>query len=359
VACVLCINASEFIGVLLVANLKLGIQASKRVRGKNMIQQKRKKTRGFSLLEIAIVLLIIGLAFGMIVGVTGSLREGQQRSTVRTQLDTIDTALANFVAQYKRLPCPANGTFASGALGAGIETLWGGPVTPPTIGTCNPNNQANGVVPWVSLGLSEADATDPWGGRISYRVDPALATGSTFPRLMDMSNCDPASTGLADGSGRCSTPVPPCGASLDCTSPGEFLKNKGLDVWDGVNGAAGWALRQNNRSAGTGAAYVLISHGVSGAGAYNKNGGTTQPGTMIIGTDEAVNLNGNPLRPTPPVPVAAPGPLSPLPVPSMPNTYRDAPLNDRPTTVHFDDYLSHPTIMTVLMKANLGPRAHP
>jgi type II secretory pathway pseudopilin PulG len=310
-----------------------------------MIQQKRDRAQGFSLIEIAFVLLIGGLAFGMIVGVTGSLREGQQRSTVRMQLETIDTALANFVALYKRLPCPANGAIDSGTAGVGLETLWAGPTTPPAIGTCNPNSQANGVVPWVSLGLTEADATDPWGGRISYRVDPALANGITFPRLMDMSNCDPSSIvpiSPFPAIGACKTPVLPCTNTTGCTSPSEFLFNKGLDVWDGVNGVTGWNVRQNNRSIGTGAAYVLISHGPSGRRAYNR-GGVLQLGSIVVATnDEDRNHNGLAV------------------VLSDQNTsYRDAPMNDRATAVHFDDYLSHPTIMTVLMKANLGPRAHP
>jgi type II secretory pathway pseudopilin PulG len=310
-----------------------------------MIQQKRKKTRGFSLIEIALVLLIGGLAFGMVITATSSMREGTQRSTVRTQLDTIDAALANFVAQYKRLPCPANGTVASGAVGAGQETLSPGPppATLPPIGTCNPNNQSNGIVPWVTIGLSEADVTDPWGGRISYRVDPALAGGGPLPRLMNMSNCDPSSNlgGVAVGGG-CKVPAPPCTANAGCTSPTEFLLNKGLDVWDGVNGAIGWNVRQNNRGAGTGAAYVLISHGVSGTAAYNSLG-LLQPGNITAGTDELPNRNN--------VALVLPATLG--------STYRDAPMNDRATAAHFDDYLSHPTIMSVLIKANLGPRAHP
>jgi prepilin-type N-terminal cleavage/methylation domain-containing protein len=323
------------------------------------MQNKIKKARGFSLVEVAMALVIGGIAVGMIITVTLSLRDGTQRSTIRTQLDTIDTALANFVAQNKRLPCPASGAVPTGNPNVGQETLWLGPALPSLIGSCNPNTQSDGIVPWVTLGLSEADVTDPWGGRITYRVDPALATGSTFPRFMDMSNCDPSSTGLVSAVGGCKAPVSPCTANANCTSPAEFLRNKGLDVWDGINGAAGWALRQNNRGAGTGAAYVLISHGPSGRGAYNKNGGVTQPGSIPPGTDEAINNNGIALLPLPPAPVAAPGPLSPLPVSSLANTYRDAPLNDIATTAHFDDYLSHPTIMSVLNRANLGPRAHP
>lgn len=312
-----------------------------------MIVQQNKKRLGFSLIEIAIVLIIVGLALGMIFNLTGSMREGQQRTSVRTQLETIDTALANFVAQFKRLPCPANGTIASTAAGAGQETLSAGPppVALPPKGTCNPNNQVNGVVPWVTLGLTESDITDPWGGRITYRVDPALAASSPFPQLMDMSNCDPSSVVPASpfpAIGACKTPVPSCTNTVGCTSPSEFLFNKGLDVWDGVNGVAGWNARQNNRSVGTGAAYVLISHGVSGAGAYN-NRGVLQPGSIAVGTDETPNRNNVALV---------------LP-PTLASTYRDAALNDRTTAVHFDDYLSHPTIMNVLMKANLGPRAHP
>lgn len=45
---------------------------------------------------------------------------GQQTGS-SAGLSKIDAALANFVAQYKRLPCPANGAIASGSPNAGIE----------------------------------------------------------------------------------------------------------------------------------------------------------------------------------------------------------------------------------------------
>lgn len=291
--------------------------------------------RGFTLVEMAIVLLIIGLSLGMVLNISTGMRDSQNRQLAKTKLATLDTALANFVAQNRRLPCPANGTIASGAANAGLETL------NVATGLCNPANQVNGVIPWVSLGLSEEDATDPWNARITYRVDPQLARNLPSP-LMNMSNCDPAGTGGTGAGGACQTPTPPCTSNpATCTSPTNFLANKGLDVWNGVGGAAGWANRQNNRVTGSGAAYVIISHGPSGTNAYNSSG-ALQPGTIAAGTDETPNLNNQA------VPVAS----------AQATTYRNAPLNDVATAAHFDDYLSHPTIMSVLNKVGLGPRAH-
>lgn len=317
-----------------------------------MLNYSSRHKQGFTLLEMAIVIVIIGLALGVVMQASRGLRDSENRSLVQKKLTILDTALAQFVAVNKRLPCPANGTIASGALNAGMES------PSPATGTCNPATQIYGVVPWVTLGLTEEDATDPWMARMTYRVDPALT--QTASRLMDMSNCDPSSSGGGlDASSGCKTPVPPCSGGTGCSSPSDFLLNKGLDVWDGLNGAPGYAARQNNRTNGTGAAYIIISHGPTGSGAYNKNGASgplfaTQPGSLSIanpsppppsltgGTDELPNYNG----------------LAVVVTSTQANVYRAAPLNDIVTLAHFDDYLSHPTLMTVLNKANLGPRAH-
>ncbi len=303
-----------------------------------------KSCPGFTLVEMAIVLLILGLALGMVLNMSSGMRDAQNRQLVRTQLNTLDTALANFVAKNRRLPCPAVGTIASGALNAGVEAISLGPppVTNPPVGDCNPITQINGVVPWVTLGLTESEGSDPWFGRISYRVDPVLARAAPFPALMNMSDCDPSGTAPAGAGGICQIPIPPCTGAAGCTSPTNYLTNKGLDVWNGVGAAIGWATRENNRAAGTGAAYVIISHGPSGTGAYNSSG-ILQPGSIVAGANnETQNLNNRV--------VAIPSVLA--------TTYRDAQLNDIAAAAHFDDYLSHPTIMSVLNKANLGPRAH-
>lgn len=291
-----------------------------------------------------------------------------KQTGIGTTLTRIDTAMANFVALNKRLPCPANGTIASGALNVGVETLSAAGATK---GTCIPANQVSGGVPWVTLGLAENDATDPWNGRITYRVFPplamqaqAIAPSPLTPvpppyGLMDMTECDPSGTsvnpkpvtGLCGGYStvtictRCTPSVLPCDAANlgNCVSPAHYLANKGLIVQDGSGNFL------NNPATGAGAAYVIISHGPTGAGAYNKNG-TYQPGNIVIpnplpppptlaaGTNEIPNRNNQPLTGA--------------------TIFMDAQPNSTLTAAHFDDYLSHPSIATVLNRANLGPRAH-
>ena len=243
----------------------------------------------------------------------------------------IDQALANFVAQNKRLPCPANGTIASGVLNAGVETLV------VATGLCNPADQHNGVVPWVTLGISESDAADPWNGRITYRVQPALA--SNLLKLMDMSWCDPAGTPtVVFGLALACTPA--C-VGATCTNPLSFLYSKGLRVQDGAGDwlnqpAPAWlgapAPPPPNSS---GAAYVLISHGPTGAGAYNK-AGIVQAGSTPAGSNETPNFAAMPLTGA--------------------TIFIDAAQNASANLTHFDDYLSHPTIATVLGHAGLGAR---
>jgi prepilin-type N-terminal cleavage/methylation domain-containing protein len=326
---------------------------------KKMSNHISNPSNGFTLVEMALVLVIIGLTVTMLLQVSSGMRDAQNRLLVRSELTVVDTALANFVAQNKRLPCPADGTLASGAALAGVETLVS------ATGICGATavlqTQTNGVIPYVTLGLSLSNVTDPWNTLFTYRVDPQLASNVTS--LMNMTNCDPVGTAIAASNpatsvGGCittlttPTQVTPCISSSpvgNCTSPANFLANKGLDVWNA-------AINQvNNRVLGTGAAYVLISHGPNGIGAYNSNGTLQSVGSGVLGVYELPNENGKAIA---------------LPATST-TAYQDTALNDTQVVpactpmpcvsmslLHFDDYLSHPTILSVLNTANLGPRAN-
>jgi len=115
-----------------------------------------------------------------------------------------------------------------------------------------------------------------------------------------------------------------------------YLQNKGLAV-KSVGGTD--LMFPNGNPAGTGpftgAAYVLISHGESGGGAYLDTG---QPfaGTTTDGTEEQKNY----------------------PSLGLQAYYVD----DQPTDVagaaHFDDVVVRPSVLSVATKAGLGPRSH-
>ena len=114
---------------------------------------------GFSLVELAIVLLIVALLIGGMLVPLSAQRDIQNINDTQRQLASINEALLGFAADQRRLPCPAipNTT--------GIENPVGG-------GACT--NNFDGFLPAITLGLSSTDAQgyaiDAWGNRIRYSV---------------------------------------------------------------------------------------------------------------------------------------------------------------------------------------------
>ena len=277
---------------------------------------------GFTLIEIVVVLLILSVLIAMATAITRGVMAGQKRSLTATRMAGVDTALMLYVQQQRRLPCPGDGTIASTAANPGLEVRTAG-------GVCT-GNQQNGVVPWRTLGITENDATDGWDHRITYRVAPPLALDGG----MDMSKCDPAGVDTTPVAGVCDTACT-SSALTSCTNPNQFLGTIGLEVRssDGVTKVMDPAAGSN-----TGAAYVLISSGESGGGAYLSSG-NLGASTVGDGTQELKNYASQPF--TPGV-----------------TYYVDNPLVDTQNLNHFDDVVSRPSILSIASKAGLGPRAH-
>lgn len=288
-----------------------------------------RNSRGFTLVEIAVVIVIVAMVIALFASMTTALMSSQRRQTTNNHLAMVDAALVQFVIQNQRLPCPAMGTLASGVTNAGLEVAGRD-----SVNGCP--DEVNGVVPWATLGMAESDATDGWGRRITYRVSPPLAGDNA----MNMFWCDPAGTGSTNGaqslclSTGCNTTAMTT-ATTACTSPANFLGtavngvNKGLQVQD-TGGNVVMAPPAN------GAAYVLISAGESGGGAYTGGGGLA-PSTTTDGTLEQVNYANKVLQPA----------------------YVDGQTSDvAGAATHFDDVVVRPTVLSVITRAGLGPRAH-
>ena len=280
-----------------------------------------RRPSGFTLIEVVVVLLIFGFVLAMAAAVTRGVLASQNRSITTSRMAGVDNALMQFVQQQKRLPCPADGSLDSSSNNAGVEAR--------NAGACT-GNQANGVVPWRTLAITETDATDGWNRRLTYRLDATLGADSG----MDMSACDPAGTGGLVG-GRCNAP-PACSSAspANCTPPATFLQNKGLTV----KTVAGVVVMDPTAVVPTGAAYVVISAGETGGGGY-LNSGTLGASTVTDGNEEMKNY-------------ASQGYVAGV------TYYLDDALNTTSGATHFDDVVSRPSVLSLANKASLGPRAH-
>lgn len=271
------------------------------------ISRSHHRQHGFSLLPIAVFLLLsLAIFFASSLLLKTSRASGQVDVTL-ANLTRINEAIIAYVAVNGRLPCPADPATQDGRAKPETETT-----------ACT---NGGGVVPWTTLGISQDIVQDGWFRLISYRVLDG-GTGLTQANGASMVNCDikiPYGPVPLPGNGLCQDPINPATRNLDA----QFLAGKGLQV----NNAA---TILSNR-----VAYVLISHGESGYGAYFPNGNRLQLPTSV---HELANTNAG----------------SPF--------YQDehsAPGTDPSAAIHFDDILSWTTIVDLAKKAGLAARDWP
>lgn len=221
--------------------------------------------KGFTLLEMAMVLAIIGLVMGAAITATTTLLNSSHITTTQSKENNIKTALINYISTNGRLPCPADPTPAQ-LLGAnaGTEAI--------TAGICNVTPVGlvvTGVVPWVQLGLTQEAATDAYYNFFTYQV--TLSATKTVPVTSVIANVQRTISGLrGDISLFSSTPINP---ATSLTALGNQLNYCTPVAFGGaVNPCAAVA--------------IIVSYGQDGLGAYRTNGQSTPPGP-----DELENAN--------------------------------------------------------------------
>lgn len=114
--------------------------------------------RGFSLVEMAIVLVIVGLALGAGLSVLSGQIEQKKINETQKVLEEARDALIGFAIVNGRLPRPAT------VLNNGVE-----------IANCPNDAVCTGLIPWSVLGVSKLDG---WGKIIRYSVTPAFANAA-------------------------------------------------------------------------------------------------------------------------------------------------------------------------------------
>ncbi len=115
-------------------------------------------SRGFTLIEMAMVLLIMGLLLGAGISLLGTQIESQKIKDSQRLLEDTKEALVGFAIANGRLPRPAT------SAGDGVEKA-----------TCLTEAACTGLIPWATLGVNKLDA---WGKVVRYSVTPFFANGT-------------------------------------------------------------------------------------------------------------------------------------------------------------------------------------
>ena len=262
------------------------------------------RSKGFTLTEIAVALVVVALLLGgALIPLSAQIDVRNFAETQRTQ-DQIKEGIIGFALANGRLPCPANGGTAAGAVDT---TTWPAPINAGAEQWDIANNRCYvvfGVVPWATLGTAE---TDSWGRRFSYRVSPAFADGMLMPDGVTPINTWSSAVTVAGPPAIQSppqtvplpNPFPSCGASCPsnqkpaCTpTPTPLLSSFALCSLGDI---AVYTRNDTSHTAiaiGSALSAVIISHGKNGRGAFQPTGIPVSP-SPSGGSDEAANIGGN------------------------------------------------------------------
>lgn len=123
------------------------------------------KSAGFSLVEMAIVLVIVGLLLGGMLTPLSMQMEQRRIGETQKQLDEIREALIGYALRNGYLPCPAI------SAGNGLEDRSGAGCT---------DDKRQGFIPWATLGVGKLDS---WNHLFRYSVTPTF-TNSIAPFSM-------------------------------------------------------------------------------------------------------------------------------------------------------------------------------
>jgi prepilin-type N-terminal cleavage/methylation domain-containing protein len=213
--------------------------------------------KGFSLVELAIVLVIIGLLLGAALGVGNAQLQAARISSTKQKQEAVKLSLINFISRNNRLPCPAIAGLAVNAVGYGVEAANQGVCT----GTVINGLVSSGVVPWRSLGLADETADDGYYHRLTFAVT-LTATNTNQKTISGLRGSMSIHTNTVTALGA----APVGNQSNDCTPVGT--------TYNPCSAVA-----------------TLVSHGNNGFGAFNKDGAQATAPTGLDETENADNDN--------------------------------------------------------------------
>jgi prepilin-type N-terminal cleavage/methylation domain-containing protein len=230
---------------------------------------KNKNLQGFTLLEMAIVLIILGFVLGALLLPLQAQRNQLSQSQTENTLEIAKKALLGFAQSQGRLPCPA--TSAS----TGLEAPLGG----------NACTNQLGYLPAATLGIQPTDAdgfaVDAWNNRIMYAVaqnsTTAIPSNPATPDLTTNNATDSMGIiGIANLTPELRVCNTATGITTTACSGGTesnyLINNAAAVIYSlGATGlqASGGADENVNPKVPTNPKSVFVSHDVTGTSATN------------------------------------------------------------------------------------------
>lgn len=234
------------------------------------------RSAGFSLVELAIVVLIVSILLTMGLAAFSVQVDTAALSATQKRQEAIKDALIAYLRTNRRLPCPeTTGLAGGGTSPTGRENRTNGSPPDPSF----PCSSYVGTLPWLDLGLPKDTALDGYGNFLTYFVSSAA------------SDSDPDWTRTAN------LVAVPSVTGFSVGSPGRF------------------AITHNGQTTGVDAslyplpaltAVVLVSHGKNGFGAI------TEKGTRNADSADASELANQPPTATTTAPAWTPQVTSPI-----------------------------------------------
>ncbi len=219
--------------------------------------KKNNHQHGFTLIELSVVMIILASVAVNAVTTNQELTGVAARQETSQKVKRLKVILDKYMNEYNYIPCPADPTLttlaANFGVGTGTNTTGGCTATNLVISSESSTGAKDevyvGALPFKTLGLTPEDMLDGWGNKLTYAAS----------RKMILKNCG---------------------------AVGRIIVLNFLNPANAPN-----AQIAANITTST-AAYVIVSSGKDGVGAYKKNAATRIISRYESGNNDASLLSG-------------------------------------------------------------------
>lgn len=257
--------------------------------------------QGFTLVELAVVIVIVGLVMGGILATIKPILFQSRLTATEANMNRMIDVVSAYAQRNNRIPCPADPDQSAAAQPYGAEI--GSGAAGSAVGSCPPGGPVEGIVPFLTLGLDPDDVRDGWGNFVTYRVSPVFALDTaaaaeihkrcrTNGVWVSVSNRNPSKARFC-----CTNRTVPPATDISLSDDGgvslwPFTRDTSAGAFSGADDSYSGAPFDPASDNVTAIAFVLVGHGQNEYGAFLPDG-TRLTAIGAFGNGETENQNGD------------------------------------------------------------------